>query len=298
MSNNIINASRDLTGSLTAKEVLEKTGLTWTAEKEPVYLKNGKQVHDTFAVVRKDTGDPLGTVGNVYECFQNWELAQVMETLVSEKLATFKRGWCWDGGSKVGIVAELPTHLYVLGKDELAVQITGWNSFDGSSPVGYSVEVFRLVCKNGLKAFVRKGMIRAKHCGSTAERLLMARDTLGLAIKSVGDILNQAEQLARTKANKDMVESFLKSLQLNREDDESTQRENQRNKLLGLFDTGIGLQDVAFKHSLWTLYNAATEMVDHRNGSTDHEKKAISAVYGSGARFKETALNAALMLAE
>lgn len=297
-TNNILNASVDLHGTMTAKEVLVKAGMDWTAKKEPMFLKNGREVDGVFAVTRSDNGFPIGTVGPVYGVFQNHELAQVMETLVSEKLATFRRGWSWEGGSKVGIVAELPTHLFVLGKDELAVQITGWNSFDGSSPVGYSVEVLRLVCSNGLKRFVPKGMIKAKHCAVTAERLFMARETLGLAVKSMSDILNQAETMARKKANAETVEAFLKALSLNKEKDESTQRENQRAKLLGLFDHGIGLQDSAFKHSVWALYNAATELVDHRNGSTEHEKKAVSAIYGAGSRFKETALNAALELSK
>lgn len=298
-TNNVLNASKDLTGCLTAKEVLVKAGLNWTAKKEAVYLKNGIEVEGNFAVTRDDNGRIIGnSVGGVYGVFQNWELAQVMETLVSEKLATFKSGWAWDGGSKVGIVAEIPTHLFVLGKDELAVQIVGWNSFDGSSPVGYSVEVLRLVCANGMKRFVPKGMIKAKHCAVTADRLLMARETLGLAVKSMGDILEQAEKLARVKANTAMVESFLTSMNLNKEKEESTQRENQRYALLNLFDRGIGLQDPAFKHTLWALYNASTELIDHRNGNTAEEKKAVSAVYGSGARFKESALDAVLALAK
>ncbi len=298
-TNNIINASTDLHGTMTAKEVLIKAGLDWTAKKEPVYLKNGTEVDGTHAITRDDNGRIIGnSVGDVYGVFQNWELAQVMETLVSEKLASFKSGWCWQGGAKVGIVAELPTHLYVLGKDELAVRIVGWNSFDGSSPVGYSVEVLRLVCSNGLKRFVPKGMIKAKHSVNTAERLFMARETLGLAVRSMSDILNQAEVMARKKATAETVERFLKSLSINKEKDESTQRENQRHHLVTLFDRGIGLQDPAFKHSVWALYNAATELIDHKNGSREYEKKAVSAVYGAGGRFKETALSAALELSK
>lgn len=295
--NNMLASSVDLKGTMTAQEVLDKAGLNWTAQKEPCYLANGRIVNDTWAVTRSDTGTQVGVVGNVYKVFQNKPLAQVMETFASEKLATFKRGWCWAGGSRVGIVAELPQHLYVLGKDELAVQIAGLNSFDGSSPVGYSIEVLRLVCSNGLKRFVKKGHIMARHCASTAEQLMLGRKALGLAVNSMGDILAQAEKLARKQANKDTVEAFLKSMQLNKVEDESTRRENQRYDLLRRFDAGIGLTDPAYKHSLWAIYNAATEMVDHKNGTADIEKKAVSSVYGSGARFKEDALSAALALA-
>lgn len=291
---NVMKSSKDLTGKMTAHEVLESVGLLWEAKKEPMYTSDRKEIENHFVVRRSDNGGQLGVVGNVYAPYQNRELAQTLEVLAGEKLASFKRGWCWNGGSLVGIVAELPEHLRVMGKDDLAVQIVGWNSFDGSSPVGFSVEVLRVICSNGLKAFVRDGTVKAKHCGSAKEKILAARELLGLAVKSTSDILNQAEAMARKSANTNMVEEFLSRLSLNKIAGESTRRENMRFDLLSRFDNGIGAR--IFPGSVWSLYNGATEMIDHRNGTTDTEKKAISATYGSGAAFKALSLRVALDL--
>lgn len=294
--NNLMKASNDVTGSMTANEVLLKSGLNWETVKQPLYDACGNIVPNAFGIFRTDNQKPIGIVGNVYQAYSNHDLALTLEKLVTEKLATFKRGWCWDNGAKVGIVAEIPKHLYVLGKDEIAVQITARNSFDGSSPVGYSVDVLRLVCSNGLKKFVTKSFIRARHCAITDQTLLNAREILGLAVNNIDGILSQAEAMARAQANAQMVEQFLKGLNLNKIEDEPTRRENKRYELLRTFDHGIGLSEPLYRHSVWALYNAAVETIDHKDGIADIETKAISAEYGAGASFKETALKEALAL--
>lgn len=293
---NLIQASVDVSGLQTADEVLNKSGLNWKTTKEEIYTRDGKVLPDTFAIIRTDNNLPLGVVGNVYHAYNNKDLVQTLESIVSEKLVTFKRGYCWAGGSKVGVVADIPKHLFVLGKDELAVQITARNSFDGSSPVGYSVDVLRIVCSNGLKRFVGKSFITARHSMNTYQRLIDAKDILGLAISKLDDVLNQAESMARKKVNAEMVEHFLIGLKLNKIENEPTRRENKRYNLLRTFDNGIGLQDSTYKHSVWSLYNAAIETVDHKAGITDIETKAISAEYGSGASFKQESLKEALAL--
>ena len=294
--NNLIAVSKNIEGAMTASEVLEKSGLNWQTEKQSVYTKELKSIPSTFVVVRKDTQYPLGVVGGVYQAYDNKELVQTLETLVTEKLVTFKRGWCWQGGAKVGIVADIPKHLYVLGKDELAVQITARNSFDGSSPVGYSVDVLRLICSNGLKRFVTNSFIKARHCANTEYRLLNAREILKLAVSNLDDVLDQAEAMARKKANTELVDRFLEGLNLHKIENETTQRENKRYNLLRTFDRGIGLSDPLYRHSVWSLYNAAVETVDHRTGLADTETKAIFAEYCSGATFKAEALKEALAL--
>ena len=79
----------------------------------------------------------------------------------------------------------------------------------------------------------------------------------------------------------------------------STQKENQKNKLLYLFDYGQG-QKTGNKNSLWKAYNAVTEFVDHertvKNIDKDSSNKLSSIWFGSGAKLKEKAYNEALAL--
>ena len=58
-------------------EVLQATGLNWTARKEQVQTKSGLILPDVYAVTRSDNNSYLGAVGDRYEFLQNHEMIEI-----------------------------------------------------------------------------------------------------------------------------------------------------------------------------------------------------------------------------
>ena len=58
-------------------ELLERTNLNWSVNKEPLTTLDGLKT-ESYGLFRNDNEKWLGTVGNRYEVYQNASLAEVM----------------------------------------------------------------------------------------------------------------------------------------------------------------------------------------------------------------------------
>ena len=294
---------------MTAAEALVAAGLSWAVKKVPALYTGTTQnshgsgiftVPNKFVTVREDNEQALGVVGSDYTVLQNKEAFSFFDAIVGEKLAIYHTCGSLKGGQLVWLLAKLPQSIKVLGVDQVDGYVLLRNSHDGSSAVSVLNTPVRVVCWNTLSAAL-SGADKAfhiRHTASMGQKVKAAREALGIVSQSLLEFGQQAELLARTKLNTQMVDQFLQGLGMGKKEGESSRAENKRDAVLQLIDTGYGNRQDAIKGSLWTAYNAVTQLVDHNDGERSDDTKLGSLWFGAGAQLKAKALEVATTLAK
>jgi phage/plasmid-like protein (TIGR03299 family) len=290
-----INLGKDVSKARTVQECMEIAELDYTLELQDIFLQGthtiddipviGNKVPDKYAVVRLDKNEPIGVVGNRYEIEQNSSCFGFFDGLIEQGYATFHRAYSTHNGAKVCIIADLGD--IDIGGDAGRKRITLRTSHDGSCKIIGILEVYRLVCSNGLMAFSRESSFAIKHTKSCAEKLKHAKEIFGIANQYYEWFSQQADKLVNTPITtiraKELIKQFIP---VQDEDNISARAFNQRTSILNAFMNGIGNHG----KTMWDLYNGVVEFVDHQRSRNREEEIAVeSNTVGSGAKMKQNA---------
>ena len=292
-----LNLGKDVSKAKTAAECMEIAGLDYGLNLQKVFLQGkalvdnipviGKNVPDKFAVVRQDTGEPIGLVGNQYEIIQNARVFGFFDGLVEQGHAKFVRAYSTHSGAKVNIVADLGD--IDVGGDHSKKRLTLRTSHDGSCRIMGILEVYRLVCSNGLMAFSKESSFAIKHTKSYSAKLVAAKHIIGIADQYYKWFAEQADKLTEMPVTPVRATELIRCIiPAADEDDVSTRIQNQRDAIYNLHKYGKGNHG----NTRWDLYNGIVEFVDHvRSRNRDQEIQVETNLVGSGARLKQNAFN-------
>lgn len=296
-----------LDGPATAREAIEAAGLDYLAELRGVQTVDGITISNRKAVVRSDSGDVLGVVGNSYVPVQNHQAFGFLDAVVADGRLRYHTAGALGKGERVWMLAKLPDDIRVKGSDDITEKfLLLSNSHDGSSALRCFFSPVRVVCSNTLSIAERNGRgqgISIVHKGDLAAKVRQAQEVLGLAKRFYDDVQAQINRLASHYPSPRQLEEFFKQVYPDSPDGESSRTRNVRQEMLRLFEHGIGHDMPEIRHTTWTALNAVTEYVDHHRstrGKTAEERSSnrlSSAWFGSGARLKERAWNLALQMA-
>lgn len=287
----------DVSKAKTSQECMELAGLNYKLELQPMFLQGenkvdnipviGKKVPDKFAVVRQDNGSPLSVVGNQYQIVQNSECFGFFDGLVEQGLATFHKAYSTHNGAKVNIIADLgETNI---GGDNGRKRITLRTSHDGTCRITGILQVYRLVCSNGLMAYNKENSFAIKHTVSYTEKLRQAKKLIGIADQYYKWFKQQADRLVNipltTVKAQELIKQIMPAVD---ESNVSTRLQNERESVFNRFQYGDGNQG----KTAWDLYNGIGEYVDHiRSKNRDQEIAVESNLVGSGAKLKQKAFS-------
>lgn len=286
---------KNVSKARTAAECMEIAGLDYTLKLQPVFLQGkalldgipviGKRVPDKFAVVRQDSSEPIAIVGRKYEIVQNSRVFGFFDGLVEQGMAKFVRAYSTHGGAKVNIVANLGDTT--IGGDEGQKRLTLRTSHDGSCRITGILEVYRLVCSNGLMAFSKESSFAVKHTKSYGSKLNAVKHILGIADQYYKWFAEQADKLTQMPVSSGQAQMLIKQIvPAADEDDVSARIQNQRESIFHLYRHGKGNAG----DTRWDLYNGIVEFVDHvRSRGRDRETATESNLVGSGAKLKQNA---------
>lgn len=270
--------------------VLDESNLNFIAEKQELITASGVSVPKNVAIVRTDTNQVVGVVGNGYEPHQNSQTFGLFDTICEKFDASYQYTYEINNGSKVVIQAKVNGGFEVIPGDKVEKYITVINSFDGSTPLIAYFTTKRLWCSNQLRASL-KGVtekVSIRHTKNSESRIKEALRIFGLSLEYFKVFEEKAKVLAQKAIDKNMVEKFLNKVV---GEPNSTRRKNIRSEVERLFQYGKGNNGV----SGWDLYNGYSEYIDHIRGDNE-EKRLASALVGSGANSKDKAFNVALNL--
>lgn len=291
----------------TAREAIEAAGLDYLAELKTIKTTDDVPVPSRKAVVRSDSGDVLGVVGNSYVPVQNYQPFGFLDAVVADGSLRYHTAGALGKGERVWMLAKLPDDIRVKGSDDITEKyLLLSNSHDGSSSLRVHFTPIRVVCSNTLAIAARNGRgqgVSIIHKGDLAAKVRQAQEVLGLATRFYDNVQEQIDRLARHYPSSRQLEEYFRQVYPDSPEGPSTRAKNIREEFLRLFEQGIGHNMPEIRHTTWTALNAVTEYVDHyrsTRGKTTHDRasnRLESAWFGSGARIKEQAWELALKMA-
>ena len=291
----------------TAREVITAAGLDYSVELVPLRTMFGEPVPTRKAVVREDTRQVLGVVGNTYQPIQNRDCFNFLDSVVADGDLRYHTAGALGKGERIWLLAKLPTTIRIKNSDDLTEQyLLLSNSHDGTSALRVYFTPIRVVCANTLAAADRRSLGRGigiRHIGDLSAKITQAREVLGVAHRFFDDFGYQANILAGHYPSVDQLAHFFKTLYPDPPQGERTRTQNIRQNLHRLFEEGKGHDLPQIRHTMWAALNAVTEYVDHHRptrGRTAHqraERRLQSQWFGSGARLKARAWQLALDMA-
>ena len=147
-------------------------------------------------IVRDDSNEVLGVVGNAYAPIQNSQLVDLVAAGAEKVGVELVRSREFDGGAKIAV--QIKSENLIIGNDLVEGFITGINSHDGSTSLRFGNSNNTVSCKNQFNYLFKnhlKTAFRHTMSGSTAVDA-MARDLeqqLAMEQEMFKDILKLTE---------------------------------------------------------------------------------------------------------
>jgi len=284
-------------------------GLDWQVGLAPVYaqgpsLDGPRLVPRAQAVVRQDTGAPLGIVGRRYRPIQNAEAFRIFDPLVARERAVYDRAGSCDGGRRVWIQAKLPGSLWITKDDEVERYLL-LSMLHGGGSLQLLETPIRVWCKNTLLRALEEGRartLRIRHAGDIAGQVREAERLLEASLGSFQVFADQARAFAGRMIRKEALDQYFRTLVPDPQEGEASRAIATRETFLRLFETGKGNALPSVRGTLWAALNGVIEWIDHerptrRSAGTDpRDHRWASAQFGSGRLKKEQAWREALSL--
>jgi phage/plasmid-like protein (TIGR03299 family) len=268
-------------------ELLSDTKTTWGVTKKPLACPDGYPT-ESFGIYRNDNNKWLGTVGKTYEIMQNATLAEnIIEASmdISEKF----RGGELYGGKKVYYQAQLQDTQ--IANDTIKRYITGLNSHDGSSSIGFGFTNTVVVCQNTFY-MAMKEVNRFRHSASAQQRVELAREEIRRVLKVESGLMDNYKRMADTKINTAVTKRVIADLFKFSEDDFdkdtkdfSTKKVNDLSKFNDILESELN----SHGQTLWGLFNAVTWKTNHQD--VKENKGLENVMVGSGYRKNLNAYN-------
>lgn len=296
-----------LSNPATAEEALIHSGMDFQVEKKKLFyglegIDGMFEAENKYATIRTDSNDFLGVVGQQYQVLQNSEAFSFFDTLVDKDEAIYHTAGVLGKGERVWILAKLPDYIQV-GKDDLIEQyVLIYNSHDGSSGVVACVTPIRVVCNNTLTAALGSttNKVSLRHTKNVQERLEQAHLLLGITNKFKEEIEPIFNQMAKKQFTQSHLQHYVDSIypvDPNKEVQQFTMLgKKAKDKIMELFETGVGQDLPTAKGTMFGAYNAVTYFLDHERKFKSPETKLASTWFGDANVIRQKSFNAALAM--
>src|SRR4051812_15284022 len=288
----------------TAAEAISAAGLDFGVELAELQTIDGIPVSQKRAVLRTDSSEVIGVVGTGYVPVQNRECFGFLDAIVSEGNLRYHTAGALGKGERIWLLAKLPTQIQVKGSDDMVDKfLLLSNTHDGSSALRVYFTPIRVVCQNTLtmaETRARGQGLAILHRGNLPSKIREAQRVLGLAEQFYDDAATKIDCLAGYYPSTEQLKTFFESLYPDPANSENRRAKNVREKLFGLFESGVGQDIPEVRGTAWAAFNSVTEYVDHWRSSRGSDsfdrasRRLESSWFGSGAKLKTRAWNLAL----
>jgi len=307
-----------LNGPATSAEAIKAAQLDWKVLKVPLCAldKTGSaKVPDYFATVPEyawgEQGCPVfGVVGRDYKLLQNTDAFRFFDSIVGMGAAIYHTAGALRNGSRVWVLAKLPSCIRVVGDDLAEKYLLLSNGHDGHTAIRIKFTPVRVVCQNTLTRALKAGPTASiAHKPDMPRRLDKAKETLGIINAQFKTMEQDFQRMARMTLTDELLASYLAAVfpAPPPTPGESRMAESLRER--ALFDReqsarlaveGKGNDVKNVRNTLWAAYNGVTEYVDHLWGKfkpkTDRARRLNSLWFGRGHQMKSRAYEQAVAM--
>ena len=290
------------------RKALEAAGALFGLKKVTQAEWSGKPANpDLHVVVRTDTGEAIGQVGNAYECFDNEAFfVPTVEELVTTG-ARIDRCQLLDRGTRSFMrLSWDEDHDLTIGRPKVG-DIVGRRailstSHDGKSAGKFSLQMLRLICSNGMTVPIGTFETALTHTVGGHQQLIDLQKLMPMIERYVRQFGAAANLLAdthidmsREKVRKNtwaiaakMVDSAGKAG--NKKDGKPNRAKDRVRRIMELFQGGQpGADSRECNGTGWGLYNAGVDYFTHDKGTRgDNERvQRFKSLLPSGSANKE-----------
>ena len=229
-------------------------------EKVQVFDGNKRCIDGVYSLQRSDTNQHLGMVKDKYRPIQMNEMIDIISE-ASDKVGDIDHiGYTTSkGGRKVVIQSKYRDTLDVGGDkiDPYIYTVIDNTGMGSNKMIPSSV---RIACDNAFHLIAQneEASDRARHSASFDTHVDGMINNIVSAISTTKNFTQIVEKLKNEKFNRDQMVQFTQKL-IPGEKDESTRRQNKREKLVELYEGGRG----NVGESRWDAFNAITEFETH-----------------------------------
>jgi len=304
-----------------ASEAATQAGLNWEVETVPIQAYRNRSVNpyenvtDYFEVprkqgiLRKDTEQVIGVVGEKYKIVQNMEVFSALDGLVDSGEARYTAAGSYNDGSNVWMIMALPSGVQVANDPHVAYLLVQ-SSHDGSGAVRIRPIIERVFCSNQINKLITRAKTNdytytMKHTTNAKLSVQDIRNITQLTYASIQEYELTADHLLNREASPQRVRDVfrrvwpLPSTVEGKPYDMLTQGERRqqtlayaaRDKALDIYqnsDTQANIRGTDFG-----IWQAVVEYADH-HASGGAERLAVATLSGRSDKLKSKALELVL----
>ena len=279
------------------QEGLKLSGLDWLAEKVPMYLADGRVVPGKSAVVRSTDGSILGTVGTDFTVVQNFQAFDWFAPFIDSGACKFEAAGSLRDGSRIWVLAKMAdTMAEIVPGDPINRYLLLAHAHDGSLAVRCGFTDVRVVCQNTLSAAVSSDtskLLKIKHTKNVHSALDLVQSVIDVQRREFAATVDQMRTLAHYGCDETTLRAYVRNVFQPEKAHDLTAAKTLQNKILPLFESGIGSDIVGVRGTMWGAFNAVTEFLTHHRGRSA-ENRVDSGWFGPGASDTGRALKVAV----
>ncbi|WP_417377488.1 DUF932 domain-containing protein [Gimesia maris] len=285
-------------------EMIQAARLDWKVQSQPIFNEQGQIIEGFSTTVRMDTGAHLGVVSDSFRVVQNADGFRFLDDLIRDGVMKFESAGALRGGRTIWALTRMPSVDMIAEDDDVNRYCLWLNSHDGTGAIHAIPTSVRVVCSNTAALAIR-GQRGIRHIGDIKAKLKQAHKLLSQADKQFTDFREKGQLLASRRYSHMDAKQFINTL-IPEPDDSGRSLSIRERKVDEVRKTLRNERQnlPSIKGTWWSLYNAISEAVDHGRfygfrGSdrTRAENRMTSVLMGSGADFKQKALNMAYDMA-
>lgn len=270
-------------------EILSKTGLNWNVDLEEIQTKSGIVIPDKFALIRSDNNTSLGVHSKTYVPYQNHELLELLFKISQSTGLELHTGGSFKGGQRVWF--QLKSQDLTLSGDKIKGYISGFNSFDGRTSLGFGNSNVTVSCQNTFWLGYHGVETKLRHSSTMKPKLEEIIRQVDLLIEEEKQTFNNIKKLSETRYDEKTKEKVIRKLfDISKEEnlistDFSTNKKNKMSRFY--IDLNGELQQKG--DNLWGLFSGVTKYTTHSMKKGDNSENKIFGGVGNTERqiFKE-----------
>lgn len=258
----------DMANAQAVSELLEKYGLRWSVEKQPLYLKGDIET-PYHAIVRTDTQQVFQTCKDSYVPYQNSELAELLIRISEQGGYKIHSGGEFNGGAKVYLQLESGNMITDIGENRSKVKgfISGINGHDGTCTLKWGSVNFTICCKNTFALAGRTLQNSAKHTNSMLRKVDSYLRDIGVIIQQEQNLFDTYLKFAEEPAARKSIAKIVRAVtdvditmdKAEAEEKFSTYQLNRTNELMESIATEMNSKG----QTMWGLFSGVTHYTSH-----------------------------------
>jgi phage/plasmid-like protein (TIGR03299 family) len=270
--------------------LLDKFGLRWSVQKEPLFLSDGTQTQ-FVGIVRDDTKKVFTTCKDSYNPYQNSELAELLIRISEIGGYEIHTGGMFKDGAKVFVQLKSGNVIDGIGKnnDKVVGYTTGINSHDGSTSLRWGSTNVTISCQNTFNMAARDLTNTLRHTNSLHNKVDIYLREVGVSINEEKTLFDKFIKLSEVPVKQKHIAKVVREVtgvditihEEQAQEKYSTYNLNRTSELLEC----VSNEMIQKGETMWGLFSGITNYTTHIMPVPNRDNARMESKYvGNGNR--------------